>query len=203
MSQARREVRGHAKCTLLCMFMVAASVGLAKNSTAGPDLNGTWVLNLDESDDPDRKIERAIRDVGGRPDSDGKRGRGRYKGGPVEQEIYDHLIYDATLQITQSSAEVRIGYAEGFERRFYIDGRSRTVSASGSSSGDARDFSFGAWNGQTLNVEAKPRDGGWTQEAYTLESGGTQLRAVLKLKPLLFPAVVEVELVYERAAAAK
>lgn len=184
-------------------MMLTAQWGWSQSTQTVPDLDGTWVLNLKESDDPDKKIERAIRDVGGRPDADGKRGRGRYKGGPKEQEIYDHLIYDGTLRIAENGAEVRMTYAEGFERQFFTDGRGRTVSASGSSSGDAQDFAFGAWVGQTLNVEAKPRDGGWTQESYTVDAVTKQLRALLKLKPLLFPAVVEVQLVYDRAAGAK
>lgn len=188
------------------LFLALIAFGeacIADSPAVNPDLSGAWVLNRKLSDDPDREIERAIRDVGGRPDADGKRGRGRYKGGPREQEIYDHLIYDETLRIAENGAEIRMIYAEGFERQFFTDGRSRTVSASGSSSGDAQDFSFSAWVGQTLNVEAKPRDGGWTQESYTLDPVTKQLRVLLKLKPLLFPAVVEVELVYERAAAAK
>lgn len=186
---------------LTAIFLAGTAAAPAQDS--GPSLNGTWVLNIKESDDPDKKIERAIRDMGGRPDADGKRGRGRYKGGPKEQEIYDHLIYDETLQISQSGAEMRMEYAEGFARSFFTDGRGRTVSASGSSSGDVGDFAFGAWVGNTLNVEAKPRDGGWTQESYTVDLATRQLRVLLKLKPLLFPAVVEAQLVYDRAAMAK
>lgn len=163
-----------------------------------PDFTGTWVLNLEESDDPDKLVEKAIRSVGGRADSDGKKGRGRYKGGPKEQEIYDHLLYDEKLGITQSGAEIHIVYLEGFQRRFYTDGRGRTVSASGSSSGDAQDFSFGGWSGHTLNVEAKPRDGGWTMESYTLDPSRNRITAKLRLKPLLFPVEVEADLIYDR-----
>ena len=192
-----------ARIVLVSWMLLAPQWGWSQSMQAGSDLNGPWVLNLKESDDPDKKIERAIRDMGGRPDADGKRGRGRYKGGPKEQEIYDHLIYDETLHIIHSGPEVQMVYAEGFARSFFTDGRGRTVSASGSSSGDAGDFSFGAWVGNTLNVEAKPRDGGWTQESYTVDPVTRQLRVLLKLKPLLFPAVVEAQLVYDRAAAAK
>jgi len=183
---------------LILWMLLAPQWGWAQSTPAGSDLYGSWALNLKESDDPDKKIERAIRDVGGRPDADGKRGRGRYKGGPKEQEIYDHLIYDETLYIIQGGPEVQMVYADGFARSFFTDGRGRTVSASGSSSGDAGDFAFGAWVGNTLNVEAKPRDGGWTQESYTVDPVTGQLRVLLKLKPLLFPAVVEALLVYDR-----
>ena len=192
-----------ARIVLVLWMMLASQWGWSQSTQTGFDLNGAWNLNLKESDDPDKKIERAIREAGGRPDADGKRGRGRYKGGPKEQEIYDHLIYDETLHIIQNGPEIQMVYAEGFTRSFFTDGRGRTVSASGSSSGDAHDFSFGAWVGNILNVEAKPRDGGWTQESYTVDPVTKQLRVLLKLKPLLFPAVVETQLVYDRSVGAK
>jgi hypothetical protein len=175
----------------------------SQTAPVDPRISGAWVLNIKESDDPDKKVERAIRDVGGRPDADGKSGRGRYKGGPKEQEIYDHLIYDETLNVTQSGPEIRMEYADGFARSFFTDGRGRTVSASGSASGDTGDFAFGAWAGNILNVEAKPRDGGWTQESYTVDPETGKLHVALKLKPLLFPAVVEAQLVYDRQPAKK
>jgi hypothetical protein len=183
----------------LYVLIVASHFCMAFDRPVDAELTGTWVLNLEESEDPDRKIEKAIRSAGGRPDSDGKSGRRRYAGGPPEQEIYDHLIYDETIRIAHEGAEIHIVYKDGFERRFYTDGRSRTVSASGSSSGDAQDFSFGGWAGNTLNVEAKPRDGGWTRESYALDPGGRRLRVTLVLKPLLFPAEVEALLVFDRA----
>jgi hypothetical protein len=188
---------------LLAAWLALWSAGAATAQPSAPDISGTWVLNLEASDDPDRKIEKAIRSVGGRADSEGRRGRGRYKGGPPEQEIYDHLIYDETLRITQAGAEIHMVYPGGFERRFHTDGRGRTVSASGSGSGDAGDFSFGAWSGATLNVEAKPRDGGWTMESYTVEASGNRLSVKLRLKPLLFPVEVEANLVYDRAPATR
>ena len=187
---------------MVLWVLLAPGAGWPQSAQGDTDISGSWVINLKESDDPDKKIERAIRDMGGRPDADGKSGRGRYKGGPKEQEIYDHLIYDETLRIIQSGPGVQMVYAEGFARSFFTDGRGRTVSASGSASGDAGDFAFGAWVGNTLNVEAKPRDGGWTQESYTVDPVTRQLRVLLKLKPLLFPAVVEAQLVYDRAVPA-
>ncbi len=191
-------MRSAARAWLL-MASVTACSGIAQAEDQGTHLHGTWIVNIKESDDPDKKIERAIRDMGGRPDADGKSGRGRYKGGPKEQELYDHLIYDETLNIVVGGPEVRMIYAEGYARSFFTDGRGRTVSASGTSSGDTGDFAFGAWVGNTLNVEAKPRDGGWTQESYTVDPVTRQLHVLLKLKPLMFPAVVEAELVYDRA----
>lgn len=185
-----------AACLLLALLPAA---GLAAGGQSVPaDISGTWVINLEESDDPDRLVEKAIRSVGGRARTEGKKGRGRYKGGPEEQEIFDHLLYDETLRITQDGTEIHIVYLEGFERRFYTDGRGRTVSASGSSSGDGQDFSFGGWSGNTLNVEAKPRDGGWTRESYTLDPAQNRLHVTLTLKPLLFPVEVVANLVYDR-----
>lgn len=189
----------HRRIATLAWTLLAWTIAVGAQTQVVPtDLGGTWVMNLEESDDPDRLVEKAVRSAGGHADSDGKRGRGRYKGGPKEQEIFDHLLYDEKIQIAQNGPEIHIVYLDGFERRFYTDGRGRTVSASGSSSGDARDFSFGGWAGNTLNVEAKPRDGGWTIETYTLEPAQNRLYVKLRLKPLLFPVEVEADLVYDR-----
>lgn len=181
---------------VLLLFVVAASA-----QDAGPqqsDLNGAWVINEKLSDDTDRQIEKAVREAGGKIDSGGRRGKGRYKGGPVEQELYDHLAYDNKLVIRRTDPEFRFSYDAGFTRVFHSDGRPRVVSASGSQSGDRADFSFASWDGATLRVESRPRDGGWTAEVYKLEPGGQQLRVELQLKPLTFIAPVQILRVYDR-----
>jgi hypothetical protein len=184
--------------TIIPLLLTCAVVPASRAQQPAVDLGGTWVLNAELSDDTDEVIEKSIRKAGGRPDSGGKRGKGRYKGGPPEQEIYDHLAYDETLAIVQSGAQISITYDGQFNRTFFTDGRGRTVSASGMSSGDRKDFSFGAWSGSVLNVEAKPRDGGWTREVYTVSADGRQLHVHHTLKPLLFPVVIELNRYFDR-----
>ena len=158
---------------------------------------GDWVINQDLSDDTDKKVEEAIKAAGGRPDSGGKKGRGRYRGGPKEEEMYDRMSYDDVLNIRIDPPQITFTYADGFTRTFYSDGRGRSVSASGASV----DYSFGGWDNGKLSVESVPRDGGWTREEYSLQAGGNQLRAELHLKPLTFMGTINIVRIYDRKGA--
>ena len=191
---------------LAVLFSTALLRGAACRAEAtepAAGLDGAWVIDEKESDDTDREIEKAVHKSGGTISSEGKKGKGRYKGGPPEQEIYDHLAYDDHVTFAVSGPQIRITYEDGFERTFFTDGRGREVSASGSSSGDRVDFSFGSWDGQRLHVEARPRDGGWTRENYSLQEGGTQLRVEMTLKPLLFSVPLDLVRVFNRPGPGK
>jgi hypothetical protein len=190
-----------ATCAAVLAAAAIAAAAPAADVPSEPDIGGSWVANYELSDDPDKAVERAIKKAGGRPDSGGKRGRGRYRGGPANQELYDRITYDDVLTIRRAAPEFRFTYADNFTRVFYTDGRSRTVSATGTASGDNLDFSFGSWGGDTLNVEARVRDGGWTKERYTLqrsETGGQQLRVELQIAPLGFREPVVLIRIFDR-----
>jgi hypothetical protein len=159
-----------------------------------PGFAGDWVVNQELSDDTDKKVEEAIRAAGGRPDSGGRTGRGRYRGGPPEQELYDRMAYDDVLTIRLDPPQVTFTYADGFERSFYTDGRGRSVSARG----ESRDYSFADWSDTRLFVEGRPRDGGWTREEYSLQAGGNRLRAELHMQPLTFMKPISIIRVYDR-----
>lgn len=192
-----------ASATLFVAAVLAASViriGYAESGDVAPepDITGTWIANYELSDDPDKAVEKAIKKAGGKPDSGGKRGRARYRGGPANQELYDRITYDDVLTIRRAAPEFRFTYADDFSRVFHTDGRSRTVSATGTASGDNLDFAFASWGGGTLNVEARPRDGGWTRERYMLGSAGQQLRVELDLAPLGFREPIRLVRVFDR-----
>lgn len=160
--------------------------------------DGDWVVNDGLSDDTDKQVEKAIKKAGGRPDSGGKKGKGRYRGGPEDQELYDRVSYDDVLTIEINEPEIRFTYADKYERIFYTDGRGRSVSATG---GQSVDYSFGGWEDNKLFVESRPRDGGWTREVYSLvkdEEGKQRLRAELTVKPLTFNLPIEIVRIYDR-----
>lgn len=163
----------------------------------GPQLDGYWVINTELSDDTDNQVEKAIKAGGGRLPHTGKKGKGRYKGGPSDQRLYDHISYDETLRIQDNKPEYRFSYEEEFERVFYSDNRSRSVSASSLQSGVQKDYSFASWEGSKLVVESRPLDGGRTMETYSLDADG-RLRVELHLKPLMFPAPIDIVRVYDR-----
>ena len=54
------------------------------------------------------------------------------------------------------------------------------------------------WQGETLVVEARPRDGGFTMETYTLQENNTRLRVELEISPLNFGAAITLVRVYDR-----
>ena len=168
-----------------------------------PAFNGVWVINEELSDDTDKQVEKAIKAAGGKLGRTKKKGKGRYKGGPPEQALYDHISYDDILQFQYNTPEFHLIYDEGFERIFHSDGRRRTVSASGTPRAERKDFAFASWSGSgTLYVESRPRDGGKTSEVYTLEkseTGEDLLRVELKLKPLMFGGPLHIVRVYQRS----
>ena len=165
-----------------------------------PDITGSWILNQELSDDTDRQVEKAIKAGGGKIKRSGKRGKGRHRGGPADQELYDHISYDEALHIHSRSPEYRLVYDDDFQRVFYSDGRGRVASASGSATGERQDFSFAYWEDHILVVESRPRDGGTISENYSLDAGTGQLRVELLLQPLSFLEPINIVRIYDRQA---
>jgi hypothetical protein len=184
---------------LLLMFALLP-FGLPTALAQEHPLEGTWVANLELSDDPDLAVETAIKAAGGKVERRwfGKGERGRYRGGPAEHELYDRLSYDNMLRIALEEPQVWMGYEDGFERVFHTDGRSQRVGASQHYEEGEQDFSLGAWEGEVLAVEGRPRDGGFTLETYTLEEGGQRLRVTLEIRPRSFGATIRMVRVYDR-----
>lgn len=160
--------------------------------------NGEWIFKEELSDDTDKQIEKTIKKSGGKVTR--KKGKGRYKGGPEDQAMYDHISYDEILTISYKQPEFRLTYDEGFNRVFHTDGRGRSVSASGKSAGDNKDFSFASWvNEDKFIVESRPRDGGSIAETYSLSEDGNQLTVELHLEPRSFMYPIEIIRVYKKA----
>ena len=184
--------------TRLLLLAPLIFLGLPLTVIAHPQLEGYWVINADLSEDTDKQVEKAIKAGGGRIPHTEKKGKGRYKGGPSDQKMYDHISYDEVLHIQENEPEFRFSYEEGYERIFYSDNRSRTVSASSLQSGQREEYSFAYWEGDKLVVESKPLDGGNIMETYSLDQDG-RLRVVLHLKPLTFIVPIDIVRVYDRA----
>jgi hypothetical protein len=162
------------------------------------DFAGHWIVNEELSDNTDRQVEAALRAAG----QDVRRRlfdfrKDRYRGGPPEQELYDRISYDDVLTINLDNETYQFTYADDFVRPVYTDNRSRSVSLTGLD--DVEDFSFAHWEGEKLLVEARPRDGGFADETYTLINAGTQLQVDLYIKPRNFQVPVEIKRIYDRA----
>ena len=94
----------------------------------------------------------------------------------VHQSLYDRLSYDDVLFIEHSDPEIRFTYEDDYLRIFHTDGRRRRSTANDFFEGGGTDWSEGGFEGGTLVVEARPRDGGYTIETYSLVDGGNRLR---------------------------
>ena len=184
---------------ILPLYLMVVTSSYAQQLTEHDQFNGRWLINEELSDDTDAQVEKSILASGGQLPKTGKKGKGRYKGGPKEQEIYDHISYDETLEFDYSTPKFQLEYEEGFERIFYSDNRKRVISASGTVSGDSQDYSFASWDENQLLVESRPRDSGWILETYELDPVTLQLRISLELKPSSFSEPILITRVYDRA----
>jgi hypothetical protein len=190
---------------LFLLLALAGPARLGAQQDAHPVLNGDWVVNEQLSDDTDRQVEVSIRKAGGTIPRTGREGKRRYRGGPEEHALYDHLSYDESLTFLYREPEFRLIYDQGYERVFHSDNRRRAISASGTGAQDKQDFSFASWDGARLLVESRVRDGGWILETYTLvagENGEDLLKVVLELKPSSFAVPINITRVYNRAVSA-
>ncbi len=183
---------------VLCSLFLIGSAAFAQDQRGL--IEGNWLINEELSDDPDEAVEAAIIAAGGKVSRSWfkKKEKGRYRGGPKEQELYDRLSYDTILRITYDEPEFWFGYNDGFQRVFHTDGRTQSVGASEHYSNGAQDFAFGQWEGDTLYVEGRPREGGFTLESYTVQANGARLRVELELKPNNFGAAVKMVRIYDR-----
>lgn len=184
---------------LLGLAWVSLSVS-AQTPTFGTDLQGRWVINDDLSDNTDDQVEEAI-EAGG-----GKGGRGLfnrkedfYRGGPPEHELYDRISYDDVLQIEFDAPEFQFTYEDNYRRVFHIDGRRRRASANDFYTEGGEDWSSGLVESNSLVVEARPRDGGFTIETYTLIDNGARLRIEMLIQPDSFREPIELVRIFDRA----
>lgn len=172
----------------------------AQTSDFGAELQGGWVINDELSDNTDDQVEEAI-EAGG-----GKGGRGLfnrredfYRGGPPEHELYDRISYDDVLRIDFEAPEFQFTYEDNYRRVFHIDGRRRRASATDFYTEGGEDWSSGLIEGDSLVVEARPRDGGFTIETYTLIDNGSRLRIEMLIQPDSFREPIELVRIFDRA----
>lgn len=181
---------------LLCLVSIV-SYSQELSPQLETSLAGDWVFNESLSDSTDRQVEKALRAAGEKVKRNWfSRDKERYRGGPPEQELYDHISYDSELTINLDDNTYQFTYQATFFRPVYTDNRSRSVSLSAVDK--VEDFSFAHWEGEKLLVEARPRDGGFANETYTLINQGSQLQVELYIKPGSFQEPIEILRIYDR-----
>ncbi len=160
-------------------------------------LTGRWTVNTKLSDDTDDQVEDALRRAGEKiTRSWFNRDKEFYRGGPVEQELYDRLSYDTVLAIDPVGDHFRFTYADDFSREVFTDDRSRAVSLTGLDA--VEDFSLGHVEDDRFVIETQPRDGGVIYETYRLLDQGLRLEVQLELQPSSFTESITLRRVYDR-----
>jgi len=161
---------------------------------------GSWLINDELSDSTDDQVEKAIKEGGGKVPRRwfSKRPEDFYRGGPKEHELYDRMSYDDVLTIDYEEPEFKFTYEESYQRIFHTDGRRRKTTANDFYAQGNADFSFANWDDGALIVEARPRDGGFTLETYTLEAEGSRLRVEMVIEPASFSAAINLVRIYDR-----
>lgn len=192
------------RIVIALLVLMLAAQGYAQDRTQLiQQFNGSWVINDELSDVTDDAVEDAIREAGGKVKRRFLRRRPEdfYRGGPAEQELYDRISYDDVLTIRIDEPELRFEYADNYVRLFHSDGRRRRTTANSFYEEGGSDFSFANWRDDQLIVEARPRDGGFTLETYSLIDGGRRLRIDMLLEPDAFGAAIELVRVFDRVIA--
>lgn len=163
-------------------------------------LVGVWVINDELSDNTDAQVEAAIKEAGGKVKKRwfAKRDDDFYRGGPAEQELYDRISYDDVLTISIDGVQCTFEYEDNFIRIFHTDGRRRQSSANSFYNKGGEDFSLSRWENQQLIVEARPRDGGFTLETYSLSADGNTLTIDMQIEPTSFGAAINLVRVFNR-----
>ena len=103
------------------------------------------------------------------------------------------------MVIEHADPEIRFTYEDGYRRIFHTDGRRRRSTANDFYEGGEADWSEGSFEENALIVEARPRDGGYTLETYTLVDGGDRLRIEMIIQPLSFGEPIELVRYFDRA----
>ena len=188
---------------LVVLFFVVAPA-IAADET--PDLNGRWVLNEEESDDPREKFSRGGGMHGGRGGRGmgggtmgggrggdmppGGRGGGGYGGG---QRMMGDPNRFRELTITQMGDQISFRFADDSERTLYTDGRYE----------DENGYPLlatAAWQKRKLRVEREGQRGTMV-ETYELKAQGGRLFVTVKMEGGAGGRSMSFKRVYDRAGA--
>lgn len=184
---------------LLALLLCLGFYSVQAQENPSPAHFGRWVINTELSDNTDKKVGSALRAMGEKVSRCWLRcEEDRFRGGPAEQELYDRISYDKTLTTKFGEGQYLFTYDDNYQRPVYTDGRSQSVSLTGLDT--VKDFSFAHWEGKTLLVEARPRDGGFANETYTILDAGKRLRVEMYIHPEGFTEAIELVRVYDRVA---
>jgi hypothetical protein len=181
------------KNTTLGIALAAATLAGAQGLAALdlPNLTGTWQLNKDQSDDPEKVMKNARSSSGGGSGFSGG-GMGRHhgggggggRGGNGDSSSSSSGGFDErfaaldTLQIDHKDPSLSITDAAGRARTLYTDGRKTEEEHSygGTTAVTA------SWKDGHLEVVSKPETGAKITETYTIAADHSQMTVTTKVE---------------------
>ena len=166
----------------LLVPMLVASTGLVSSCSGGgsaatpghPDITGTWVVNLEQSDKPGDLVqrERPQGAPGGREQGGGGERRER-----IQIGVAILLRSSVAFKVEETDSTLTLTGAEGITRTFHVDGqeRERRIEGLGNVRVKAR------WRGEKLVIERNLEGGAKITEEFELAPDGRQLFVKMKI----------------------
>jgi hypothetical protein len=193
-SKATRSAR-----TVLVAVRLVLTGSAAAQMAPAPDLTGTWQLNKDMSDDPQKAMSEARSSEGGGfgggrsagmgGGMGGGMGRGHGRGGgggsgrggsgdQGRQDVSDWFAALRTLQIQHREPQLTITDAAGHERVAYTDGRKTQEERSHGGT----TVVTASWKDGHIQVVTAPETGRKTTETYAITADRSQLTVTTKIE---------------------
>lgn len=187
--------------------LIILAVGCASGPYSGPyrgpipppmDLSGTWILNMDESDNANSILGEAQERLSGRGGEEGQMprgGRGGGRGGgmrggggtmPDMETMRERMVQTLSiasqpaqrLLITQTDTSVAIGFPAGHGLVVIPDGREVETEVEGGGDIETK----AEWRGSDLLIERKVDQGGTVRQTLYRTADGSRLIVVTEVR---------------------
>lgn len=184
-----RTIRGAAWPAAAATVLLSACLGGSGIAPEHPDITGTWVINLEQSDRPGDQRERRPP-----PGAPGQRPPGEPGGERRErfQRGFALMLQNSVaFKISESDSTLTLVGAEGIERVLIPDGKERVRRIEGLGNVTVKT----RWKGDRLVVERSLETGVKITETIELAAEGRQLHLELKISG--GPRTIEFRRVYD------
>jgi hypothetical protein len=187
---------------ILSILSVAFFILLPLTLIADPTLNGKWILNKKDSDDPRRKFEEARKNgSGGEHDHSrgewghhGGRGGEFHGGGERGGQADDRMKALDEITIQYTSPSFTITDKDGAARTYYTDGRTTEIEDPGPRLRKVT----ATVEGDQITLNSTTRDGGESAETYYLSPDANRLYVKVRMKPIMMDEAITFVRVYDR-----
>lgn len=175
--------------TLAATVLVSACAGGSGIQPDHPNITGTWVINLEQSDRPGDQMER--RRPPGAPGQHPPGEPGGERRERFQQGFALMLQNSVAFKISEGDSTLTLVGAEGIERVLIPDGKERVQRIEGLGNVTVKT----RWKGEKLVVERTLETGAKISETFELASEGRQLH--IELKIIGGPRTIEFRRVYD------